>query len=113
MSNDSNSGNLQSKFRVMTGSRKWVEERRACFFNFGSCVHLVACRGETVRSAIETGAPRLDSETWVHLFVPLTFSPRQATSGLYQLVQEWNQICENARLFLGVASLMLCIRARL
>ena len=41
---------------------------------------LVACRSETVSSAIETGASRLDSETWVHLLVPLTFCPRQATS---------------------------------
>jgi hypothetical protein len=41
---------------------------------------LLACRSETVSSAIETGAPRLDSETWVHLLVPLTFCPRQATS---------------------------------
>jgi hypothetical protein len=43
------------------------------------CV-LRACRSETVCSAIETGAPRLDCETWVHLFVPLTLSPRQASS---------------------------------
>jgi hypothetical protein len=43
---------------------------------------LVACRSETVSSAIEAGAPRLDFETWVHLFVRITIYPRQATRGV-------------------------------
>jgi hypothetical protein len=42
------------------------------------------------------GAPRLDFETWVHSFVPRTFSPRQATSHVESTVAyTFTQFCES------------------
>jgi hypothetical protein len=73
----------------------------------------VACRSETVSSAIETGAPRLDSETWVHLFLPLTFSPRRPLVTKSNLKRLPRFLRINAVASLGLLARKECLSAHL